>query len=222
MKASLRVIAITALTVADVIIGGIIINDDIRKDSKMQNRAVMPIVEPLELAEVDLVVAKEANIEEEEPKEIESTPEELPVVEEKEEEKVVYAGMTLQELGDKLDRSLNDTIAGKGYLIASYALEKKVDPYIATAIMLLETGCTWHCSNLVTKCNNVGGQVGSGCGSYRSFPTLEAGIKGFIDNLSKNYFAKGLDTPEEINKKYATDKSWYKKVNSYIKKIKNK
>ncbi len=140
----------------------------------------------------------------------------------KKQEKIVYGGMTITQLSAKLNRSLKSDLSGKGYLIATYSLSKGVDPYVATAIMLHETGCEWGCSRLVKKCNNVGGQKGSGCGSYASFSSLDIGIKKFIDNLAKNYYAKGLNTPEKMNKKYAESKSWSSKVNSYINKIKNK
>ena len=54
----------------------------------------------------------------------------------------VFEGFTLEELGAKIDRNFGDEyIAGKGELIASYCIEKGVNPYIATAIILHETGC---------------------------------------------------------------------------------
>lgn len=137
-----------------------------------------------------------------------------------EEDPIVYDGKTLDELTDTLNKSLNSTIEGKGYLIASYSLEKGVDPYMATAIMLHETGCKWGCSRLVRECNNVGGQKGSGCGSYGYFNSLDEGIMAFIDNLERNYISYGLTTPEQINPKYAEDPSWAKKVNKYIEDIK--
>lgn len=138
------------------------------------------------------------------------------------EKAIVYDGLTLKQLGAKLDRSLNSTLSGKGELIASYALKKGVDPYLATAIILHETGCQWGCSNLVRNCNNVGGQKGSGCGAYAKFPDLDTGIKKFIDNLYKNYYAYGLNTPEKMQKKYACSTTWAGKVNNYIKKIKSR
>ena len=137
-----------------------------------------------------------------------------------EEELIVYDGKTLEELGEKINRSLNSTIDGKGYLIASYSLEKGVDPYMATAIILQETGCKWKCSRLVRECNNVGGQKGNGCGSYSYFNSLDDGIMAFIDNLKKNYINYGLITPEQINPKYAEDPNWSKSVNKYIENIK--
>lgn len=82
--------------------------------------------------------------------------------------------------------------------------------------MLLETGCKWTCSGLVQKCNNVGGQKGTGCGSYAYFNSLDEGIMAFIDNLNRNYISYGLTTPEEINPKYAEDTNWSKNVNKYI------
>lgn len=133
---------------------------------------------------------------------------------------VVYDNMTLDELSNKLNLSLNSTLTGKGNLIASYSLEKGVDPYMATAIILQETGCKWKCSYIVKTCNNVGGQKGSGCGSYRYFNSLDEGIMAFIDNLYKNYVSIGLTTPELINPKYAQDQGWSKKVNRYIENIK--
>ena len=135
----------------------------------------------------------------------------------------VYDNLTLEELSAKLDRNLGtDYIAGKGNLIASQCIEKGVDPYLAVAIMLHETGCGSRCSSLTRNCNNVGGQKGSpscGRGSYKAFSTLDEGIVSFITNLSENYYAKGLNTVEAIGSKYAEGKSWPTKINSFIEKI---
>ena len=138
---------------------------------------------------------------------------------------IVYDGMTMSELTEKLNRSLKSTIAGKGDVFASYSLERGVDPYLAVSIMLLETGCNWSCSSLMRKCNNVGGQKGSpSCdgGSYKSYPSLDEGIKRFIDNIADNYYAYGLTTPEAMNKKYAASDMWAIKVNNYISSVKAK
>ena len=131
----------------------------------------------------------------------------------------------MDELVDKLNRSLKNELSGYGYLYASYCLETGVDPYIAVAISLHETGCNGTCSTLMRECNNVGGQKGSpvcGSGGYRGFDTLEDGIKGFIDNLSQNYFGIGLNTPELMNKKYAASTTWATQVNNYVNTIRSR
>lgn len=134
---------------------------------------------------------------------------------------IVYEGMTLEELAAKLDLSLSSTLTGYGMSFARHAVDYGVDPYMAVAITLLETGCNWTCSSLVTSCNNVGGMKGSGCGSYGAFETLDAGIEAMISNLSRNYIQKGLVTPEQINTKYAASKTWATKVYNYMDKIRN-
>jgi hypothetical protein len=58
--------------------------------------------------------------------------------------------------------------------------------------------------------------------SYKKFNTIDDGIKAFIDNLSTNYYKKGLNTVEKINTKYASSSSWSQKVNMYVNKIKSK
>ena len=132
---------------------------------------------------------------------------------------IVYDGLTMGELADKLNRSLKSTISGKGYLIASYSLQLGIDPYMATAIILHETGCNGTCSSLVRECNNVGGQKGGpscGGGAYKAYATLDEGIMGYLDNLYRNYYSYGLTTPETIGPKYAASTTWASQVNNYI------
>jgi len=62
---------------------------------------------------------------------------------------------------------------------------------------------------------------GSGCGSYSAFPTIDDGIRAFIDNIARNYVAYGLTTAETMNSKYAENPRWASNVNAYITKIKN-
>ena len=139
----------------------------------------------------------------------------------KEESPIVYDGMTLEQLASKLDRNFKNELFGKGYLYASYSLEKGVDPYLAAAISLEETGCNYNCSNLVKYCNNVGGMVGSGCNGFSAWPTLDDGIRAFIDNIYRNYVAYGLTTADTMNPKYAENPMWSVNVNNYINIIKN-
>lgn len=136
----------------------------------------------------------------------------------------VFDGLTMEELATKLNKSLGkDLLAGKGELVASYSLSKGVDPYLVTAIMLHETGCKWKCSALVRTCNNVAGQKGSpNCnGGYKGYSSIDEGIKGAIDNLYNNFYARGLTTVEAIGPRYAESGTWTAKINSYIAQIKN-
>lgn len=134
---------------------------------------------------------------------------------------VVYENMTMEELTIKLDNILSSNLTGMGQHYAKYSIELGVDPYLAVAISLHETGCTWGCSYLARACNNVGGQKGTGCGEYQAYPTLEDGIYGFILNIKRNYVDYGLLTADQMNPKYAEDPLWSSKVNKYIEKIKN-
>lgn len=203
MKATLKTILLVSLAVIDCIVGGYILTKNNQIKKERINEKPVKIIEFGEILEMD-----EDSL--------------MALVIEDKKSQVVFEDMTLDELSNKLERSLNDDLSGKGELIASYSLEKGVDPYIATAIMLQETGCKWKCSRIVKTCNNVGGQKGKGCGSYHAYSSLDEGIKAFINGLSKNYFSKGLTTTKQINKKYATSKTWYKKVDAYIAEIKKK
>lgn len=137
----------------------------------------------------------------------------------------VFDGLTMEELAAKLDKNLgNDIMGGKGYFIASNCIEKGVNPYIAAAIILHETGCGTKCSNLARYCYNVSGQKGRpGCngGSFKKFDSLDEGIMGLINNLYKNYYSVGLDTVEKIAPKYAEGNTWAGKINYFVNKIKN-
>ncbi|MBR3198424.1 MAG: glucosaminidase domain-containing protein [Bacilli bacterium] len=139
--------------------------------------------------------------------------------------RIVYDGMNIEQLSDKLNRSLHSDLSGKGELFARLSVEYNVDPYLAVAISMHETGCKWNCSRLVKSCNNVGGMKGRpGCGggAYASFPSLDEGIRAFISNISRNYASKGLTTPEAMGPKYAGSPTWATQVRSYMNEIKAK
>ena len=134
----------------------------------------------------------------------------------------VYEGMTLEEVADKLNRSLKNDIAGKGMVIASKSIELGVDPFVATAIILHETGCGQNqCSNIARTCYNFGGQKGSGCGAYQRYGSVDEGLEGMISNLYRNYYSKGLTTVETIGPRYAESSTWVSMINSYVNKVKS-
>ena len=134
----------------------------------------------------------------------------------------VYQGMTLEEVAMQLEKSLKNDISGKGMVIASKSIELGVDPFIATAIIMHETGCGQsQCSTLARTCYNFGGQKGSGCGAYKRYNSIDEGLEGMISNLYKNYYAHGLVTVESIGPKYAESNTWVSKINWYVNKLKN-
>ena len=134
----------------------------------------------------------------------------------------VYEGMTLEEVAEQLNKTLKNDIAGKGMVIASKSIELGVDPFVATAIMMHETGCAQKsCSYIARTCYNFGGQKGSGCGAYKRYNSIDEGLEGIIYNLYKNYYSKGLTTVEEIGPKYAESTTWVGMINWYVNKIKS-
>ena len=132
---------------------------------------------------------------------------------------IVWDNLTMDELSEKLERSMNSSLKGKGRLFATYSIELGLDPYLALAITLHETGCSYSCSGLVRTHNNLGGLKGAN-GKYMSFPTLDDGIKGYLNILYKRYYSKGLTTPEKMNPVYAQSSTWATKVRWYMNKIK--
>ena len=138
--------------------------------------------------------------------------------------KVIWDDITVEELTLKLNKNLYSDLEGTGEHFAKYTDATGLDPYLAVAIVNLETGCKWGCSSLARSCNNIGGIKGSpSCngGSYKKFDTLEDGIKSYLDLVYYNYYSVGLDTAEKMNPKYAESTSWAFKVNNYYNEIKN-
>lgn len=176
------------------------------------------------IAEANKKEVKEAEtkkLKEQESQKQEAKKQEVKKTESNKETSVSYRNQSAEEIGRKIDSLLKkSTLNGKGTYFASKALEIGVDPYLATAVMLHETGCYWECSNLVRTKYNLGGLRSNG--GYRSFSSLESGIDGYLTILYKNYYSKGLTTPEKMAKKYtgqANPSSWISKVHWYMTKL---
>ena len=134
----------------------------------------------------------------------------------------VYEGMTLEEVANQLEKTLKNDLSGHGMVIAAKSIELGVDPFVAAAVMMHETGCGQaQCSSLARNCYNFGGQKGKGCGAYKRYNSIDEGLEGIIYNLYKNYYAMGLNTVEKIGPKYAESTTWAKTVNWYVNKFKN-
>lgn len=138
---------------------------------------------------------------------------------------IIYDGLTLTELTNKLNKSLGSYLTNTGYFFAKYTKDTGLDPYLSVAIVLLETGCKWGCSTLTVDCNNIGGlKGGKSCkgGSYRRYDTLEEGIMGYLNIIYNNYYLQGMTTPDLMASTYAESSTWALKVNTYIDEIKAK
>lgn len=87
--------------------------------------------------------------------------------------------------------------------IKKVADKYEIDWMMAVAISKHETGN--YTSYAFKSLNNVGGLMywDGKKSTLQSFNSLDKGIDKFISNLKYNYYDKGLDTIEEIQKKYA-------------------
>lgn len=142
-------------------------------------------------------------------------------------EPIVYEDMTMLELSEQLEKSMKNELSGYGSVYAKYAIEYGVDPYLALAITLYETGCSGNgCSYVARACNNVGGMVRGTTSCYGSrfggFNSMEEGIERLIYNIRVTYHDYGLMTPYEMQKKYAGGSTtWGNKVTYFMNKIRN-
>lgn len=138
---------------------------------------------------------------------------------------VLYDGLTEEALITKLEQHLKNELAGTGIKFVEYYKNTGLDPYLATSIVLHETGCTWKCSKLARECFNFGGMKGGDNKykdtNYSCYKSKEEGINAYLNMLYNNYYAKGLITPELINPKYAASLEWSAAINKYMDKIKN-
>ena len=94
---------------------------------------------------------------------------------------------------------------------------------LVVAISKHETG-NWT-SNLYKNNNNFGGIYNSKEQKFYSYESNDKGLQAFVNLLKNNYFAKGLDTIEEIGAKYCpigasndptgVNQHWVPKVTQY-------
>ena len=112
---------------------------------------------------------------------------------------------------NKMNKVLSGKLSGYGQYIYDRCQEYGVDPYLAVAISMYETG--WGNSNLAITQNNFGGMRYAGV--WLSYSSIEEGLDAYIRNLSRNYVAWGLTTPESMVNKYAEGSStWVSSVNA--------
>lgn len=133
---------------------------------------------------------------------------------------IIFDGMTITELTNKLNKSLKSNLTNTGYFYADFTRRTGFDPYLAVAITLEETGCSsyYGCSSWAVSKNNWGGMIGC------SYSTLDEGLEAYFNNLYKNYWAIGLNTPEAIAGKYnpANAYNYGQKIRRWMEAVKNK
>lgn len=132
----------------------------------------------------------------------------------------VYEGKTREEVINQLNKSLGGVLSGKANIIVDKALSLGVDPYVAAAIMVHESAN--GNSRIARNCNNFGGQKGAGCGGWKSYPSVQAGIEGMIQNMYNNYYSKGLNTIDKMASRYAESPAWPAKIHSFVNKLKSR
>ncbi|MFZ7947166.1 MULTISPECIES: NlpC/P60 family protein [Bacillaceae] len=101
------------------------------------------------------------------------------------------------------DPSKVGALVGYGDTIISLASEYGIDPVLASAIMLHETGS--GTSNAVKNYNNPGGIMdpASGWSSLMRFPNMEEGLRYTMANIKRRIIDDGLDTIEKLGAVYA-------------------
>lgn len=127
-----------------------------------------------------------------------------------------------------LTRGGGGLLKGTESLFNKYGKQYGVDPALALAIAMHETGN--GTSNLLKTKNNVGGMYDSKNKTFFKFDSIEQGIESMIRNLQKNYISQGLTTLESIQKKYAPNGAgndptglnayWVDGVSAQLKKLK--
>ena len=133
---------------------------------------------------------------------------------------IIYDGMTITELTDKLNKSLKSNLTNTGYFYADFTRRTGFDPYLAVAITLEETGCSSStgCASWAVSRNNWGGMIGC------NYETLEKGLEGYFNNLYNGYWSQGLNTPELIASKYNPSNAYNysQKIRRWMEVVKNK
>ncbi len=137
---------------------------------------------------------------------------------------------TITELTNQLNKSLKSYVKNTGYIFAKYTKTYGLDPFLAVAILNLETGCasTKGCSKLAANCNNFGGIAGGkqrckAGGRWAKYDSLDEGLESYLNILYKGYILQGLDTPEKMVDKYAEGSpTWAGQVRGFYNSAKNK
>lgn len=146
----------------------------------------------------------------------------------KEEEKEVvdtsYDGVSIEEIGKKIDKVYSETLLdGYGEFIAKTSVSKGVNPYLIGGIILENTACKNECTIIFKQCNNVSSMKGApGCfgGSYKKYNSVGDSILDLVNEISKNFYTKDMQVPTKMYKDYGKNATWAFKVNKIMENIK--
>lgn len=131
---------------------------------------------------------------------------------------------------EKLEAVFDGALKGLGRLFVKYSIAYQVNPALAAAIAMHETGN--GSSKAANSQKNLFGYMTNGGSTLASFDSYEDSIKSGIRNLSLNYLYQGLNTVSKIQKKYAPtgaandpnglNNSWVSGVTYYYQRITGK
>lgn len=119
---------------------------------------------------------------------------------------------------EQLNKVLKGKLAGTGEIFLKYANMYKINPAIAAAIAMHESGGT---SNLAKTKNNFFGMRNKN--GWMSFSSVDEGIRRGISNISRNYVNKGKNSLQKMVKDYAEGgKDWIPQTSAFYKQITGK
>lgn len=128
---------------------------------------------------------------------------------------------------DKLEAVFDGVLKGLGTLFIKYGIVYQVNPALAAAIAMHETGN--GTSKAATDQNNLFGYMINGGSALATFDSYEESIQRGIRNLSIYYLHEGLSSVSAIQKKYAPvgasndpyglNSSWVSGVTSFYRQI---
>ena len=146
---------------------------------------------------------------------------------EKEEEKVVdtkFNGESIEAIGKKFDKYTKKTpLEGYGEFIARTSINKGVNPYLISGIILENSNCKIECSVIFKECNNLTGLKGEpGCfgGTYKKYEKIEDSISDLVNQINNDYYTKEMQAPYKMYKTYGKNSSWALKVSNFMDAIK--
>lgn len=119
---------------------------------------------------------------------------------------------------EQLNKVLKGKLAGTGEIFLKYANMYKINPAIAAAIAMHESGGT---SRLAKEQNNFFGMRNKN--GWMKFSSVDEGIRRGISNISRNYVNKGKNSLQKMVKDYAEGgKDWIPQTSAFYKQITGK